>query len=67
MFHHLRAILLASATLVGLGMTRGVSAEVLRNVPSVAVVAIMAPSQQIQSARVRALTSASVRAIAIGY
>jgi hypothetical protein len=67
MFQHFRAVILATITLVGLGIIHSVSAASLRSNGPVAVIAVVAPGQQLQSAQVRSLTSASVRAIAIGY
>ncbi|MBA2590200.1 MAG: hypothetical protein H0U98_16430 [Alphaproteobacteria bacterium] len=62
MFQHLRAVLLATATLVGLGGGHNVSAGFH---PAVALVA--SESKQPANAQIRLVTSASVRAIAIGY
>jgi hypothetical protein len=62
MFQHLRAILLATATLVGLGSAHTVSAEFR---PAVALVP--SKSDQLWTAQIRVVTSASVRSIAIGY
>jgi hypothetical protein len=62
MFQHLLAVLLATATVVGLGSAHSLSAEFhprLALVPS--------KSEQLGTAQIRLVTSASVRAIAIGY
>jgi len=62
MFQHLCAVLLATATVVGLGSVHNLSAEFH---PRLALV----PSklEQPGTAQIRLVTSASVRAIAIGY
>jgi hypothetical protein len=62
MFQHLRTVLLATATLVGLGGAHTASAGFH---PAMALV----PGKlgQPGDAQIRFVTSASVRAIAIGY
>jgi hypothetical protein len=67
MFQHFRAVMLAVIALVGLGIIHSVSAASLRSIQPVTAIAVVAPGQQLPSAQVRSLTSASVRAIAIRY
>ena len=60
MLQHLRVLALATATLMGLGHFHSVAAKVRP---------MAAPSaeEQLETAPVRLVTSASVRAIAVGY
>ncbi|MEI7791145.1 MAG: hypothetical protein WCJ15_08210 [Alphaproteobacteria bacterium] len=62
MIQHIGAVLLATAVLIGMGRVHSVAAEFHP-------VVLLVPSKQAQleTAPVRAVTSASMRAIAIGF
>ena len=65
MFSHLRAVLLATGTLVLFGTLHAISTATAK--PEVSIALVPGPALGIQSAQVRGATGASVRAIAIGY
>jgi hypothetical protein len=73
MFSHLRAVLLATGTLVLVGalhtvtMANANTETGIGTGTTIALVAAPVAASGVQSAQVRAVTGASVRAIAIGY
>ena len=67
MFSHLRAVLLATGTLVLFGTLHTISTATAKPETGIALVSASGPALVIQSTQVRTVTGASVRAIAIGY
>jgi hypothetical protein len=67
MFSHLRAVLLATGTLLLVGTLHTVSTAPAGAEAAIALVPATGAAPGIQSAQVRSLTGAAIRAIAIGY
>jgi hypothetical protein len=67
MFSHLRAVLLATGTLLLFGTVHAISTATAIPETTIALVPAYDAAPGVQSAQVRAVTGASVRAIAIGY
>ncbi len=67
MFSHLGAVLLASGALVLLSTVHSISTEVAHPQASIMLMPGSSPALGAHSAHARAVTGASVRAIAIGY
>jgi len=67
MFSHLRAVLLATGTLVLAGALHSISTATAGTQVAIALVPAASLAPGIKSAQVRNVTGASVRAIAIGY
>jgi hypothetical protein len=65
MFSHLRAVLLATATLVLVGTVHSIATATAGTEAAIALVP--GPVAGVPSAQIRTVTGASVRAIAIGY
>lgn len=67
MFSHIRAVLLATGTLILAGTVHSISTATASTEAAIALIPASTPAPAFRSAQVHGIAGASVRAIAIGY